>query len=141
MLDRRNFCLALALFPLGALLADCDRPREAVPALDPAAGPAVAGKDKPQLVATLLAADWAADTPAGLTAGYSIRAIDPDGATAVTIAFVVSYNSSHRVSYAVFDEAGDAGRAYATAAAALRADSRGAALTYHDGPYPATTIF
>lgn len=140
-MDRRSFCRVLALLPLGALLAACDQPREAVPTLDPAAGPAVAGTDAPQIVATLLAADWAVDTPVGLTAGYSIREIDPDGATAVTIAFVVSYNSSHRVSYGVFDAAEDASLTYATAAAALRADARGAALTYPDAPYPATTIF
>ncbi len=137
-MDRRSLCRALALLPFGALLAACDYPRAAAVVLDPAAGPAVAGKDAPQLVAALLAADWAPDTPAGLTAGYSIRTIDPAGPVAVTVAFDPGYL---RVSYAAFDTAEGARRAYAAAAAALRDDPRGAATAYPDAPYPATTLF
>jgi hypothetical protein len=140
-MDRRSVCRALALLPFGVLLAACDHPRAAAVALDPAAGPAVAGKETPQLLAALLAADWALDTPAGLTAGYSIRDRDPAGVPAVTVAFRRSYNSSHRVSYAVFDGAGEASRAYAAEAAALRDDPRGPATAHPDAPYPATTRF
>jgi len=141
MMRRRSFCRALAFLPLGALLAACDQPRAVVPMLDPAADPPVAGQDTPRLIAALLAADWALDTPAGLTAGYSIREVDPVGPPAITMAFVRSYPTSHRVSYVVFDAAADAGRAYGTAAAALRDDPRGPATAYPDTPYPATTLF
>lgn len=140
-MDRRSICRALALLPLGAVLAACDHPRAPAPALDPAAGPAVAGRGAPQLLAALLAADWAPDTPAGLTAGYSIRERDPAGPPAVTVAFRRSHNSAHRVSYAVFDGAAEGGRAYAAEAAALQGDPRGPAMGHPDAPYPATTRF
>jgi len=139
-MDRRSFCRALAFLPFGALLAACDYPREAAAVLDPAAGPAVVGKDAPQLVAILLGTAWAAETPAGLTAGSNIRTIDPAGPVAVTVAFGLSYPTAHRVSYAVFDTA-EASRAYAAAAEALRDDPRGPATAYPDAPYPATTLF
>jgi len=140
-MERRSFCNTLALIPLGAFLAACSRPQEAPPMLDPAAVQAVEGKDTPQLLAALLIADWAPDTPAGLIAGYSIHETDPTGTPAITVAFNLSYPTAHRVSYAVFDAVGDASRFYAATAAALRDDSRASVPTYLNAPYPTTAIF
>ncbi len=140
-MDCRSVCRVLVFLLFGVLLAACDHPRAVAVALDPAAGPAVAGKGAPQLLAALLAADWTPDTPAGLTAGYSIRERDPAGVPGVTVAFRRSYNSAHRVSYAVFDSVEEAGRVYAAEAAALRTDSGGPATAHPDAPYPATTRF
>ena len=135
---RRDFCRTLALLPLGALLAACDQPRAATPVL--AAGLAGLPRDRGigAIVAALLGTPWEGETPARLTAGYSIREVDPDAPVAVTVAF---YPDFHRVTYTVFATAEEAAPHFAAGAGALRGDPRGDVVTYPDDPYPATTLF
>ncbi len=135
---RRIFCRTLAVLPLGALLAACDRPRVVLPVLPAGAEAALRGKAADTIVATLLGTPWAGETPPRLTAGYSIREQDPAGPVAVTVAF---YPNFHRVAYAIFGTVEEATPYYATAAAALHDDPHGPAVGAPGAPYPATALF
>lgn len=138
MMRRRTFCRALALLPLGALLATCGKAGEPIPALPSDARDTLRDMGSSTTVAMLLASPWRRETPARLTAGYSIREFEPDGLTAVTVAF---YPDLHRVSYAVCDTSDEAGMRYAAGTAAMRADPRGQAVSDGIDSYPTTTLF